>query len=50
VSEEDRAIVEGWARVCEEYTPRPLNPLEQAQVERAALEERLAQKMPFVLK
>ena len=45
----DREIIEGWARVAEDYEPRPLNSLELRQFERLALEERLAKRTPFVL-
>jgi hypothetical protein len=44
-----RLIVEGWARVAQEYTPRPLTTLERHQMERAELVERQAQETPFVL-
>ena len=47
--EDEKAIVEGWARVAENYEPRSLNSLEQAQVERAALNEEIAKRTPFVL-
>jgi hypothetical protein len=42
-------IVEGWARVAEGYSPRPLTQLEHNQVDRASLEEDIAKRTPFVL-
>jgi hypothetical protein len=42
-------IVKGWARACENYTPRPLTTLERHQMERAELIERQAAETPFVL-
>jgi hypothetical protein len=50
LTNEEKQIVEGWARVAEEYEPRELNPLEKAQVERAELEEKLAKTKEFTLK
>lgn len=47
--EDEAAIIAGWARFAEEYEPRSLNPLEQAQVERAVLNEEIAKRTPFVL-
>lgn len=47
--EDEAAIIEGWARLVEEYEPRPLNPLEQHQAERATLEEEIAKRAPFIL-
>lgn len=47
--DDEAAIVEGWARVAEEYEPRPLTILERHQVERAALAEKQAQETPFIL-
>ncbi len=46
---DEEAIVAGWARVAEDYEPRPLNTLERHQVERAALSEKQAQETPFTL-
>ena len=45
----DAAIVNGWARISEEYKPRNLNQHEKAQVERASLAESQAKKTPFKL-
>ena len=45
----EEAIVNGWARIAEEYQPRNLNEQEKAQVERASLSESQAQKTPFTL-
>ena len=45
----DKEIIDRWARVAENYEPRPLNAYEQAQVERAGLEEKIAERTPFVL-
>jgi hypothetical protein len=45
----ERAIVEGWARTAKEYNPRTLTLKEWAQVQRAELNERIAEKTPFVL-
>jgi hypothetical protein len=45
----ETAIVDGWARISEEYQARDLNGQEQAQVERASLSEYQAKKTPFTL-
>jgi hypothetical protein len=49
MTDHDKEIIAGWARVTEEYEPRSLTPKEQAQVERAELEEQIAARTPFVL-
>ena len=46
---DDAAIVDGWARISEEYQSRDLNAHEQAQLERASLAENQAKKTPFIL-
>jgi uncharacterized protein YqeY len=46
---DEAAIVDGWARIAEEYQPRNLNEQETAQVERASLTESQAQKTQFTL-
>ena len=45
----EKEIIEGWARVAEDYEPRELNALEKAQCKRAALNEKIAENTPFVL-
>jgi hypothetical protein len=45
----EAAIVDGWARISQEYQPRNLNEQEKAQVERASLVERQAKKTSFQL-
>lgn len=49
MSKNEKEIIEGWARLAAEYKPRPLNSLEQRQIEKAELEERLAARASFVL-
>lgn len=46
---DEKLILEGWARLAEEYEPRPLSIVEQHQVERAVLNEEIAKRTPFVL-
>lgn len=46
---EEQAIITGWANVAETYEPRPLNELEVAQIKRAALNEQITERTPFVL-
>jgi hypothetical protein len=45
----EAAIVDGWARIAEEYQPRDLNEHEKAQTERASLAESQAKKASFKL-
>jgi hypothetical protein len=42
-------IAAGWARFLKEYEPRPLNSLEQRQLESAELEEKIAKQTSFNL-
>lgn len=45
----EKEIIEGWARTAAEYEPRPLNERERHQVERAELMERQAARTSFTL-
>ena len=45
----DKEIIDGWARVCENYIPRDLTTLEKHQLETAELLEQQAKKTQFVL-
>lgn len=49
MDELERKIIEGWARLADEYEPRELTTLELHQLERAELNERQAAETPFVL-
>ena len=48
-AQRDKEIIEGWARVAEDYEPRPLTVKERHQVERAGLIEEQAKRAPFTL-
>jgi len=49
MSDHEKEVIEGWAKVAKDYVPRPLTQLEQNQIERAELEERIAEKTSFTL-
>jgi hypothetical protein len=49
--ERELEVAKGWEEFCDEmFKHRELTPLEKQQVETAALNERLTQEMPFILK